>query len=259
MGRTAQTDAQKHLKALQEKRERENAAADAYKDALKRYLQKTGPKPSFRSFATRYSINYQLLQRRVNNVGKSKADSNAAKGRLTMIETHVLIDFSIEMAHRGFPLTPKSLTRYAEEIVHTRDPTAKFGKNWATRFLVRHGNQISTKWSVSLDTVRARSVNINTVNHWYNLLGAQLKLHNFRRELIFGMDETGCPLGGGQKTRVIAPTDEKIQHAQRDGSKENVTVICCICADGSNVPPVIIFKGKNMLAKWKQDNPIDAA
>jgi len=46
---------------------------------------------------------------------------------------------------------------------------------------------------------------------------------------------------------------------QRDNNKEMVTVMATICADGSNVPPVVIFKGQNFLQKWHQDNPIDAA
>lgn len=43
-----------------------------------------------------------------------------------------------------------------------------------------------------------------------------------------------------------------------DGNEENVMVMVCICANGSNVLPTVIFQGQYFLEKWKQNNPIEA-
>jgi hypothetical protein len=40
--------------------------------------------------------------------------------------------------------------------------------------------------------------------------------------------------------------------------RENVTVVVTICADGTTVRPLVIFKGKNLQSSWNQDNAANA-
>jgi hypothetical protein len=58
--------------------------------------------------------------------------------------------------------------------------------------------------------------------------------------------------------RVIGPAGAKIQHQQRSGNRENITVLPTICTDGTSVPPIVIYKGEAFQMKWLQDNPLDA-
>lgn len=61
-------------------------------------------------------------------------------------------------------------------------------------------------------------------------------------ELIYGMDESGFPLGEFGKKRVVGRRGVKRQHKQGSGDKENVTVLVTICADGTHLRPTIIYK-----------------
>ena len=72
------------------------------------------------------------------------------------------------------------------------------------------------------------------------------------------MDESGFPFGTGEKVKVIACKTTKRAHVQHDGNHENVSVIVTICANGSFVPPVVIFKGQNINSKWLIYNPLEA-
>ena len=76
-------------------------------------------------------------------------------------------------------------------------------------------------------------------------------------ELIYGADEMGIQQGLGCQTRVIGNNGKKIQHLRRSGTRENITVIVTICADGTSLPPAVIFKGESFQSSWKQDNPLD--
>lgn len=78
-------------------------------------------------------------------------------------------------------------------------------------------------------------------------------------ELIYGMDETGLMMGVALRERVIAPAGKKIQQLQRSGKRENVTIVVTICADGTSLPPAIIFKGEGYQVSWKQNNPLQAS
>ena len=42
-------------------------------------------------------------------------------------------------------------------------------------------------------------------------------------------------------------------------TRENITVVVSIAADGSSIPPAVIFKGQAFLPQWKQDNPLNAS
>ncbi|EIM86965.1 CENP-B protein, partial [Stereum hirsutum FP-91666 SS1] len=68
-------------------------------------------------------------------------------------------------------------------------------------------------------------------------------------ELIYGMDESGFPLGDFGKKKVVGRRGAKRQHKQGSGDKENVTVLVTICADGTHLRPTIIYKGKNFMQK----------
>ena len=78
-------------------------------------------------------------------------------------------------------------------------------------------------------------------------------------ELIYAADETGIQEGIGSKEWVYGDPSKKFQHQQHSGGRENITVIVTICADGTSLPPAVIFKGENFQASWKQDNPLKAS
>lgn len=78
-------------------------------------------------------------------------------------------------------------------------------------------------------------------------------------ELIFGADETGIQEVTGQKEKVFGKKGKRTVHQERTGSRENITVLVTICADGEALKPAVIFKGSGFLTKWKQDNPTNAS
>jgi hypothetical protein len=43
-----------------------------------------------------------------------------------------------------------------------------------------------------------------------------------------------------------------------DGNRENVTVVECVCANGSAIRPLVIFKGKRLQQSWVDGDPIGA-
>ncbi|KIL70546.1 hypothetical protein M378DRAFT_49547, partial [Amanita muscaria Koide BX008] len=77
-------------------------------------------------------------------------------------------------------------------------------------------------------------------------------------ELIYGADESGFQSGVGTRERVIGRQGKKVQHQQRSGGRENMTVLVTICADGTSLAPAVIFKGMGYQTSWKQENPLNA-
>lgn len=78
-------------------------------------------------------------------------------------------------------------------------------------------------------------------------------------ELMYGGDETGIQEASGQKEKVFGKRGKRTVHQERTGSRENITVLVTICADGSALKPAVIYKGKGFMTKWKQNNPTNAS
>ncbi|KAJ2921055.1 hypothetical protein H1R20_g16039, partial [Candolleomyces eurysporus] len=72
------------------------------------------------------------------------------------------------------------------------------------------------------------------------------------------MDKSGFPMAYTGKERVVGARGTKTQHKQGGADRENVTAVVTICTDGGTVPPLLIFKGKNVQETWVQGNTINA-
>ena len=60
-------------------------------------------------------------------------------------------------------------------------------------------------------------------------------------------------------TKIIGGKGKKVAYKQQAGSRETTTIIITIGADGTALPPAILFAGKGFLVKWKQNNPANAS
>ncbi|EPT04069.1 hypothetical protein FOMPIDRAFT_16805, partial [Fomitopsis schrenkii] len=63
-------------------------------------------------------------------------------------------------------------------------------------------------------------------------------------ECTYGTDKTGIQPGVGSSERVFGPAGKTVQHQNRSGDRENITVIVTICGDGTSLPPAVIYKGE---------------
>jgi len=217
--------------------------------------------------------------RRLAQGGKSKSTSNSEKSWLLPDEVEMVINYAVEVAARGFPLSHKRLKEHVDQICQARQapnfPEHGVGKNWTNRFITKHSDRLKTYWSHNLEGKRGRAVNPTTNDMWYDLMDDVLKGnrdHEFDNgenedhadpvevlpENTYGSDESGFFPEGGVRVRIIGGKGKKTQHQQSDGGRENTTVIVTICADGTALKPAVIFKGQAYQVKWDQENPTDA-
>ncbi|TFK17603.1 hypothetical protein FA15DRAFT_604764, partial [Coprinopsis marcescibilis] len=162
----------------------------------------------------------------------------------------------------GFPLSYQHLKLVIDKILRARlgneFSDKSVGPQYAERFVQRHSDQLKAVWSTPLEMKRAQASNKNTKNAFYNLLNAALNNHDIKPHNIYGFNKVGCQPYGSERECVIGPQGPGLQYQQHTGSRENITVIVAICADGRALPPAMIFKGKGYQIKWKQENPANA-
>jgi hypothetical protein len=78
-------------------------------------------------------------------------------------------------------------------------------------------------------------------------------------ENTFNIDEKSFLLGRITKAKPVFPKDlkasKKLLGAGQDGSREWITVVATICADGTTLPPLLIYDGSSgsIQDSWVQD------
>lgn len=221
----------------------------------------------FKETRRRVILNHNTLANLVKG-GRMMADVNAEKGWLLPAEKEIVLDYTIETAEWGFPFSHLRLKEHVDAIVASRlkegFPATGVGKQWTHRFVEKHSDRIQGYKSRPLDTARGRAVNPNTNEKWQDVNERFTMTGDDGNPMLpeneYAVDEVGFqPNGGSTREIVIGAKGKKIQYQKQDGTRENITVLVTICADGTALSPVVIYKGKHYLVKWAQDNPSHAA
>jgi hypothetical protein len=210
-----------------------------------------------RDIAQKHGVKHRTLMYHVEKEDAPTISAfNASKQKLSVAEERVLVDFIKDSADHGFPLTHRAIKSYANAALQSRlgAELKPVGKQWIFRFLDRHHEEIQTHWSKPLDMQRAKCLNPEAVKSWFDLAKKYIVDLGIPPENIYGMDESGFPPANQGPERVVGQRGTKTQHKQGGADRENVTALVTICADGTTLTPMIIYKGANFMTKWGQDN-----
>ena len=240
--------------ASKAKEEQLQIAVLAYQTALK-----SNEIMSIRQVSQQFQVPRSTLQDRING-HRSVLEVNAEKSWLADEESMVLVDFLIKAAGQGFPDTKRHLRSRVNEVIREKlgDPSFSVGEKWVDRWLEKWGSHLSKYWSTSLDTVRAKALNPGVVHDYFEKLKGVITEQGIEPDCLWAMDETSCLFGCAGKSMVIGKAGGRVQHSQRDGSRESATLMVLISAAGESPPPCVIFKGQNLNSIWseEQNNPL---
>ena len=60
----------------------------------------------------------------------------------------------------------------------------------------------------------------------------------------------GFAIGDTQHSYVVVDKMQRKWYQASPGLQEWITAIECVCANGTDIPPFMILKGKNFVANW---------
>ncbi|ODQ71458.1 hypothetical protein LIPSTDRAFT_73139 [Lipomyces starkeyi NRRL Y-11557] len=80
---------------------------------------------------------------------------------------------------------------------------------------------------------------------WFDAYCMVIQEYKIMQENTYNMDESGFSIGTMESTRIILDSTFRTKHQAHPGRQECVSMLECICADGTILPPLGIFKGKN--------------
>jgi len=126
------------------------------------------------------------------------------------------------------------------------------GINWIQKFLLRYPH-LDSKWSQSIEHDRLRFNCYESIEGWFRFFKGVLERYNLSIMDIYNMDEKGFAQGLLGTLRVVC--DKRLKGTDKPlhkhcGTREWVSVIECICADGTAISPHLIFAGKEHPTAW---------
>ncbi|KAJ3576997.1 hypothetical protein NP233_g9 [Leucocoprinus birnbaumii] len=200
------------------------------------------------------------------NYGVSRTTLTARwNGRLTRQEAHIpqqllpppqenlIKEWLKALACHSIPVSPKTLAKYATII-----SGKTVGPTWSDNFHTRHPD-IKARWTTGLECCRAKALNCPQVTEFFAILEDVIRKFEITPSNIYNMDEKGVQLGIGKRMLALVDHDQKSVNQLESGDRELVTVIEAVCADGSFLPPSVIFKGKRRNLEWGRNNPCGAS
>ena len=204
--------------------------------------------PSIRAIARMHGLVHTTVQRRSEGTLSNK-DAHIIQQRLSPGEEAALREWILQLAEWGWPARVSKVKKMAEEILHERKDFKLLGPNWVAKFLSRY-DDLKTRFSQPLDKERAAATSPETVQRWFDLVARTIKDYNIRQEDVYNMDEKGYAMGIGGKAKVVVSRHDPYAFQTQCGSREWVSTIECISADGRILNHFLIFKGVNYKKDW---------
>lgn len=209
--------------------------------------------------AKAFGISPKTVYHRKNG-RSSRVVAREAQQNLTIPEEEALVRWITQLTKTGYAPQHHLLRAMAEEIREQRaaglnDASQQLviypplGKEWVTRFLQRHLS-LSTSINKSIELARMRDVSKPIVEEWFRNLRATVEEYGITPDNMYNMDESGFSLGTTENMRVIIDTEVPMQFQAQPGRQEWITAVECICADGSSLSPMLIFKGEQLSQAW---------
>lgn len=217
---------------------------------------------SLRKAATTYDIPKTTLTARFNG-RQTRIQSHENQQLLSMHEESELVRWITFATKAGYPVQHAILRSMAQEIVQQRVRQINddcelvsyppIGNDWTKRFLSRHP-ELETVQGQSIDAARVTCATPEAINMWYDAYLNTVQQYEIPPENRYNMDESGFSIGKIGATRVIVNTKVRQRAQAQPGRQEWVSVIECICVDGTAIPPLIIFRGENLSSQWVPPN-----
>jgi transposase-like protein len=204
-------------------------------------------KPNISKIAREYGVPVATLRDRHKHGRQPRTAQKPVNKALEGYQEEALIQWIVWMRDHNLPVTPKLLEEYANQALQRAGKDRQVSKVWAYRFekrLPEHLNLGPIKQKTK-ESKRIQAEDAGLLAHWYNQLANVVKKDTPAR-LVYNFDECGFRPGEGRSRKVIG-SKGAIPNLPESERGENITAIECISADGWQMDPWFIFKGKLLL------------
>jgi hypothetical protein len=194
---------------------------------------------SYRKIAAKCGVVRSTLTRRHQCASTSKLAKAQNQQALHPHQEQELLRYIKRLTRQGVPRTRAMIRRFGLAIAKR-----ELGKGWVDRYIQRYQVDLISRWATDIDRSRHQANSGSKYNLYFKLLRNKISQYDVEPCNTYNMDEKGFLLGvvTGSK-RVFSRRlyeEGKFKSMIQDGNREWITLLACICADGSHLEPALI-------------------
>jgi hypothetical protein len=200
-----------------------------------------GEKLIYTQIAAKYGVDRRTLARRHQGATILR-DAQAQNQRaLHLQQEKELLRYIERLTRQGLPPTRPMIRRFASDITKK-----ELGKGWVDRFIERYEVDLISRWATGIDRSRHQADLGLKYKLYFDLLIDKISQYDIEPYNIYNMDEKGFMLGVLTRSKRVFSRrlykKGKIKAHIQDGNREWITLLACICADGSHIEPSLIYQ-----------------
>lgn len=209
---------------------------------------------TIREASRRFGIPFGTLYNKYKGKHRSKPGRPTI---FTKLEELAILKSASKCADWGFPLSLMDIRMMAKYYLDRKGRTVNIFKNnipgvdWTYSLLNRHRDSFGQRLATNIKRARA-AVSKETLNAFYDNLEVVIK--DLPSSNIFNYDESNLSDDPGKK-RGVYRRGVKYPEKVMNHSKSCTTVMICGSADGTLLPPYVIFKSLHLYDSWKENGP----
>lgn len=92
-----------------------------------------------------------------------------------------------------------------------------------------------------------KDTNSEVLGNWFQSVEKEIREFNIQPKNIYNMNESEFAIRTTQTRRAVINAKIRSYLQAQPGRQKWVTVVECICGDGTAIPPLVIFKGKSLV------------
>lgn len=208
---------------------------------------------SYRKASLKFGIPTTVLHRHVKCEVKKQGGQCILSEEL---ETE-FVDKIITCADWGYPLSELDVRCFVKHHLDRCGRTVKKfrnnlpGTDWAKHFMKRHKEKISPRVAQNIKRNRAAVRSEDIVKYFDNLRNT---IADVPPHLIVNYDETNLCDDPGKK-KILCRRGCKYPERIMNSSKSSTSVVFAATADGTVLPPYVIYKAQHLYDTWTNGGP----
>ncbi|KAJ3552019.1 hypothetical protein NPX13_g11219 [Xylaria arbuscula] len=202
---------------------------------------------SIRKAALEWGVPRATLQERISGRSAGKEGFSHLQ-KVDPVTEERLAQWVLLQSDLGLPPTHAELREFASRVLKAQGLDVSLGKHWVSRFLTRNPS-IQVHRSRSIDSRRLNGATTDIIRRWFQRLAIPA-VKTIKPKNRHNTDEIGIMEGMGKNGLVLGRAQKAVIQRKTPGGRTWSSIIECISAVGTFLPPLVIFKGSSLQQQW---------
>lgn len=213
-----------------------------------------GDKIPWTKIAQKHGVVRSTLTRKVQLRTLSHQEDAITRRKLQPQQEVELVQYVDKLTEDHLPPTREMIQEFASNIA--QEPVSD---SWVNRFIHRNDEELTPQWTTSMDRNRHGADSADKYTRYFELLDEKIKHYDVKAQHTYNMDEKGFMIGAVRRQKRIFSKrlfkKKQFRQQLQDGNREWISLLACVCADGTALPPGLIYlaKSQNVQDVWVED------